>query len=62
MRRWIGSRPSVQEKKVRGKSDARSETNNPPQEQMPTQRSTEVVALALLDPQVSEAEEAEYQG
>ena len=62
MRRWIGSRQSPHEKKARGKPLAKPETKNVPQDQVLNPRSTEAVALALLDPQVSEGEEAEYAG
>jgi len=62
VRRWIGSRKSTTEKKARGKSTAKAEMKASPQEQILNPRSTAAVALALLDPQVSDLEEAEYQG
>ncbi len=62
VRRWIGSRQSTNEKKSRGKSAAKVEMKLSPQEQILNLRSTAAVALALLDPHVSDSEKAEYQG
>ena len=62
VRRWIGARQSTHEKKARGKSISKPEIKKPPQDKALNPRSTKAVALALLDPQVSEGEEAEYAG
>ncbi|KAF9526072.1 polyphosphoinositide phosphatase [Crepidotus variabilis] len=62
VRRWIGSYPSSHTRNARGKSISRPEAKNQTSDLPINNRSTEAVALALLNPQVSEHEEAEYQG
>lgn len=60
VRRWIGSTPEPNQKKARAKSVSRPEPKTPTVEPL-DKHSTEAVATALLDPYVSEEEEAEYQ-
>ncbi|KAJ3503585.1 hypothetical protein NLJ89_g8366 [Agrocybe chaxingu] len=60
VRRWIGS-PAPSQKKARGKLQPVQEKKSPPVPVL-DKHSTEGMANALLDPAVSEEEEAEYQG
>jgi len=62
VRRWIGSTSQTHQKKARGKSVSRPEDKAITSDPIPDKHSTEAVATALLDPYVSEEEEAEYQG
>ncbi|PPQ73912.1 hypothetical protein CVT26_006660 [Gymnopilus dilepis] len=62
VRRWIGAHPLHQQKKIRGKSISRPEVKKAPVEPVLDKHSTEAVALACLDPTVSESEVIEYQG
>ncbi|TFK37658.1 SacI homology domain-containing protein [Crucibulum laeve] len=62
VRRWIRSHPTTSSKKSRGKSVSRIETKKTPTEPVLEKHSTEAVARQLLEPTVSEKEEAEYQG
>lgn len=62
VRRWISSQPSSHSKKLPGKSVPRSEVRK--QVALPEldRHSTEAMARQLLEPYVSDTEEAEYQG
>ena len=55
-------RPSSRQEKARGKSVSKTETQTPVAEKPRDKYSTQAIATALLDPTVSEMEEAEYQG
>ncbi|KAF8191450.1 polyphosphoinositide phosphatase [Mycena galopus ATCC 62051] len=61
VRRWIGS-PISSSKKNHNKPPERVEAKKPVVESEPDRHSTEAIARHLLDPTVSEEEEAEYQG
>ena len=62
VRRWIGTNPIPNSHKNPGQPAVGSEIKkiNPKLELDP--HSTEIIAKQLLDPSVSEGEEAEYQG
>ena len=62
VRRWIGSQPASRQKKIHGKSISKPPPKEIPAEPVLDKHSTEACANASLDPSVSEAEEAEYQG
>lgn len=62
VRRWIGAHPLYHQKKIRGKSISRPEAKKPSPEPVLEKHSTEAVALACLNPTVSESEVVEYQG
>ncbi|KAJ7632128.1 SacI homology domain-containing protein [Roridomyces roridus] len=62
VRRWIGSNPSSSLKNNHSKVPDRVETKKPDVEPEVDRHSTEGLARYLLDPSVSETEEAEYQG
>ncbi|KAF8901184.1 SacI homology domain-containing protein [Gymnopilus junonius] len=62
VRRWIGAHPLNHQKKIRGKAVPTPEAKKLPAEPTLEKHSTEAVALACLDPTVSEAEVIEYQG
>lgn len=62
VRRWIGSRPSSRQEKTRRDTISKPQIQKPVAEAALDRYSTEAVAMALLDPNVSEQEEAEYQG
>jgi hypothetical protein len=61
VRRWIGANPTPNAQKLHGKSVLKPEVKKPllgPE----SDRSMELFIMQLLDPLVSEEEEAEYQG
>ena len=62
VRRWIGSQPPSNQNKVHGKLTSKPETQKTSAEQTLDRYSTEAIAKQLLNPVVSEVEEAEYQG
>jgi hypothetical protein len=62
VRRWIGSQPASRQKKIHGKPISKPQPKEVPAEPVLDKYSTEACAKAALDPSVSEAEEAEYQG
>jgi phosphatidylinositol 3,5-bisphosphate 5-phosphatase len=62
VRRWIGANPISNPQKSHGKPAARIEVKKPHTEPELEPHSTEAIARRLLDPIVSEEEEAEYQG
>ncbi|KAJ6546966.1 SacI homology domain-containing protein [Mycena capillaripes] len=62
VRRWIGSHPISSSKKKHNKPDIRIVANKPVVEPELDRHSTEAIARHLLEPTVSETEEAEYQG
>jgi len=62
VRRWIGSQPDSSPKKMLRKVISRAEIKKRPLLSDPDRHSTEVMATQLLDPIVSNTEEAEYQG
>ncbi|KAJ7063534.1 polyphosphoinositide phosphatase [Mycena amicta] len=62
VRRWIGAHPSTNSKKNTKQPSIRVESNKAAAEPEADRHSTEAIARQLLDPVVSETEEAEYQG
>ena len=62
VRRWIGSQPDSSPKKMLRKVISRAEIKKRPLLSDLDRHSTEVMATQLLDPIVSNTEEAEYQG
>ena len=58
----MGSHPSVSIKKSHGKAASRPETKKTTPHVPLDKHSTEAIATQLLEPNVSESEEAEYQG
>lgn len=62
VRRWMGSHPPVSTKKSHGKAASRPETKKTTPHVLLDKHSTEAIAMQLLEPNVSESEEAEYQG
>ncbi|KAG5641928.1 hypothetical protein DXG03_003954 [Asterophora parasitica] len=62
VRRWITSHPHPAPKKPLGKPVARPDTKRSTTVPELDRHSTEVIAMQLLEPTVSETEEAEYQG
>ena len=62
VRRWIGSQPPSNHSKVHGKSTSKPEAQKASTEHTLDWYSTEAMAEQLLNPVVSEVEEAEYQG
>ncbi|KAF8950040.1 SacI homology domain-containing protein [Flammula alnicola] len=60
--RWITSRPSSRQEKARGKSTPKPEAQKPASELPLDRQHSDVVAIAMLNPKVSEKEELEYQG
>ncbi|KAJ6606402.1 SacI homology domain-containing protein [Mycena vulgaris] len=62
VRRWIGAHPVSSSKKNHNKPPVRPEAKKPVVEPELDRHSTEALARHLLEPTVSETEEAEYQG
>jgi hypothetical protein len=62
VRRWISSNPTVNVRKSHGKSVVKTEVEKTTIGPEWDPQSTEAIALQLLNPIVSEEEEAEYQG
>ncbi|KAJ7722285.1 SacI homology domain-containing protein [Mycena maculata] len=62
VRRWIGANPVSSLKKNSSKIPDRVEDKKPDVKPEPDRNSTEALARHLLEPTVSETEEAEYQG
>jgi hypothetical protein len=62
VRRWIGSQPNSSPKKTLRKVASRAELKNRPVLSDIDRHSTEVMATQLLEPAVSDTEEAEYHG
>jgi phosphatidylinositol 3,5-bisphosphate 5-phosphatase len=62
VRRWIGANPTSSPPKARGKPAAKPQEKKSPASPELEPHSTEMIARRLLDPSVSEEEEAEYQG
>lgn len=62
VRRWIGSQPNSSPKKPLRKVISGAEIKKRPLLSDLDRHSTEVMATQLLEPTVSDTEEAEYQG
>jgi len=62
VRRWIGANPTSSPPKMRWKPAAKPEVNLSQAEPELEPHSTELIARRLLEPNISEEEEAEYQG
>jgi phosphatidylinositol 3,5-bisphosphate 5-phosphatase len=62
VRRWIGQNPTSNAKKLHGKPLTKPETKKADVDPEIDPQSTETIARQLLDPFVSDEEEAEYQG
>jgi hypothetical protein len=60
MRRWIGANPTT--KTTHGRGTPRGETKRDKVDLEYDPHSTATIACQLMDPSVSEEEEAEYQG
>lgn len=62
VRRWIGSQPNSSPKMTLRKVASRAEIKNRPVLSELDRHSTEVMATQLLEPTISDTEEAEYHG
>jgi len=62
VRRWIGANHTTLARNPYGELTAKSEVRKTPAGPEVDPQSTETIATQLLDPIVSEEEEAEYQG
>lgn len=62
VRRWMTTHPVSNPQKSRGKPVSKVEVKKTHEEPELNPHSTEVIAMHLLDPSVSEEEEEEYHG